>query len=179
VLGRISPVSIRDTLEVEHSSAAATRRCDRPAAWRSCRSRYPRSAATDYRPPCPAPLLWESWSRRPATVGGGEGRAFGACCFAGKLRSPAPPTGATASPGPTAGPRPYVNGYVIVYALGVRTPACGGRGCLSSSDTPRGNGAAAPQGALRAIDPCGAAALLADLRSAPPAAAISACPGCH
>jgi hypothetical protein len=39
---------------------------------------------------------------------------------------------------------------------------------------PRGSGAAAPQGALRAIDPCGAAAILADLRSAPQAAAVSA-----
>jgi hypothetical protein len=29
--------------------------------------------------------------RPPATVSGGEGRAFGACCFAGKLRSPADP----------------------------------------------------------------------------------------
>jgi hypothetical protein len=37
---------------------------------------------------------------------------------------------------------------------------------------PWGNGAAAPQGALRAIDPYDAAAILADLRSAPPSAAI-------
>ncbi len=29
------------------------------------------------------------------------GRAFGACCFAGKLRSPAPPTGEPRVPGPT------------------------------------------------------------------------------
>ena len=36
---------------------------------------------------------------------------------------------------------------------------------------PRGSGAAAPQGALRAIDPYGASAFLADLRSAPPSAA--------
>ena len=33
----------------------------------------------------------------------------------------------------------------------------------------------APSGALRAIDPCGAAAILTDLRSAPPSAAIPVC----
>jgi hypothetical protein len=33
-----------------------------------------------------------------------EGRAFGACCFASKLRSPAPRTGRPDSPGPTPGP---------------------------------------------------------------------------
>jgi hypothetical protein len=38
---------------------------------------------------------------------------------------------------------------------------------------PRGSGAAAPGGALRVIDPYGASAFLADLRPAPPAAAIS------
>jgi hypothetical protein len=43
----------------------------------------------------------------------------------------------------------------------------------------RRSGVAAPSGALHAIDPCGAAAFLADLRSAPPSVAVSACPGCH
>jgi hypothetical protein len=43
---------------------------------------------------------------------------------------------------------------------------------------PRGSGAAAPRGALRAIDPCGRRAFLAALRPAPPSAAISAWPGC-
>jgi hypothetical protein len=42
-----------------------------------------------------------------------------------------------------------------------------------------GGGAARPQGALRAIDPCGTAACLADLRSAPPSPAIPTCPGGH
>ena len=84
---------------------------------------------------------------------------------------------------------PYVNPYVIPYAREVRTPGFGGWGCLSSSEAPRGasqprflrltgpprgSGAAAPQGALRAIDPCDAAAILADRRSAPPTAAIPA-----
>src|SRR5688572_1122073 len=44
---------------------------------------------------------------------------------------------------------------------------------------PRGSGAAAPGGALRAIDSDDAAAILADLRPAPPLAAISAWPACH
>ena len=42
---------------------------------------------------------------RPRSVAG-RGRAFGACCFAGKLRSPAPPTGRRASPGPAPRRRP-------------------------------------------------------------------------
>jgi hypothetical protein len=41
---------------------------------------------------CPAP-----GSPRPRSVAG-EGRAFGACCFAGKLRSPAPLTGGRPHP---------------------------------------------------------------------------------
>jgi hypothetical protein len=54
----------------------------------------------------------------------GGGRAFGACCFAGKLRSPAPPTGRRPHLAQLQGlgPDPYVNGYVnpyvIPYALG-------------------------------------------------------------
>jgi hypothetical protein len=43
----------------------------------------------------------------------------------------------------------------------------------------RGSGARLPQGARRAIVSCGRRAFLADLRSAPPAATTSACPGCH
>jgi hypothetical protein len=54
-----------------------------------------------------------------------------------------------------------------------------GRGLCGRLAPLRGSGAARPQGALRAIDPCGRRAFLADLRSAPPAAAISARPGCH
>ena len=44
---------------------------------------------------------------------------------------------------------------------------------------PRGSGAAAPGGARRAIDTSARPRLLASLRSAPPAAAIQACPDCH
>ena len=44
---------------------------------------------------------------------------------------------------------------------------------------PWGSGAAAPSGALRAIDPSTRPRLWADLRSAPPTAAFRACPGCH
>jgi hypothetical protein len=60
----------------------------------------------------------------PATAPAGHwrwpvvGRAFGACCFAGKLRSPAPPTGKPRSPGPLVAGDPYV----IPYALGCVPP---------------------------------------------------------
>jgi hypothetical protein len=58
------------------------------------------------------------------------GRAFGACCFAGKLRSPAPPTGRRGTHDPLVAVDPYVipyvNPYVIPYARGVRTPGFGG-----------------------------------------------------
>jgi hypothetical protein len=43
---------------------------------------------------CPGP-----GGRRPRLVAGG-GRACGACCFAGQLRSPAPRTGRRGAPGP-------------------------------------------------------------------------------
>ena len=62
---------------------------------------------------------------RPRSVAG-RGRAFGACCFAGKLRSPAGP-----GPAPPWPRRldpyviPYVNPYVIPYAQGWRTPSLG------------------------------------------------------
>src|SRR5215208_6854406 len=93
--------------------------------------------------------------------------------------------------GSTPGRLPYVNLFVIGYAHRVRTPASGPRAFVQvmpprgasrpqeprPTSPPRGSGAAAPSGALRAIDPCGTAAFLADLRSAPPAAAIPTCPG--
>jgi hypothetical protein len=54
----------------------------------------------------------------------GEGRAFGACCFAGKLRSHAGPALAALGRGQLD---PYViryvNRYVIPYAQRVRTLA--------------------------------------------------------
>jgi len=103
------------------------------------------------------------------------GRAFGACCFAGKLRSPAPPAGEPRVSGLTPGSLPYGNPYAVPYAYPygngyarrVRTPGSGGRGYLSSSvplrgasqpqkprltGPTRGSGADAPSGALRAID---------------------------
>src|SRR6266508_3570 len=131
-------------------------------------------------------------------MGGGGGRAFGACCFAGKLRSPAPLIERRPSPGPTLGrwppwqppchspwhsPRHRWRGVPLpAYPhLSWSGPLRGASRPHKPRPTgpPRGSGAAAPSGALRAIDPYGAAAFLADLRSAPPAAAISACPGCH
>jgi hypothetical protein len=70
------------------------------------------------------------------------GRAFGACCFAGKLRSPAPPTGRRPHPAQLGGLDPYVNGYVnpyvVPYALGVRTLGFDSRGYRSSAEALRG-----------------------------------------
>jgi hypothetical protein len=73
-----------------------------------------------------------SAGRRSRSVAG-WGRAFGACCFAGKLRSlvirPGRPLGGRLDPYVI----PYVNLYVIPYAQGWRTPGLGGRAHLSSS----------------------------------------------
>ena len=55
---------------------------------------------------------------------------------------PCPAHRATRRTRPVVAGDPYVNGYVnpyvIVYALGVRTPAFGARGDLSSSSPPQG-----------------------------------------
>jgi hypothetical protein len=51
--------------------------------------------------------------------------------------------------------------YVVPDALGVRTPALGGRGYRCSSVPLRRSGAARPSGALHTIDPYDAAAFLA------------------
>jgi hypothetical protein len=120
----------------------------------------------------------------PRAVAGG-GRGFGACCFAGKLRSSAPPAERPSLPGPAGGRRPlrhslrqpyvnptstlrqpYVNptstptrpGCVPLASVaeGVCTGQCpfGGPVGVKPRPTgpPRGSGAAAPGGALRAID---------------------------
>jgi hypothetical protein len=113
---------------------------------------------------CPAP-------RQPATRRGGwrDAPSARAASLASSAALPRP--GEPGAPGPLEAGDPYVNGYgnpyVIPYAQGVRTPAFGGQGHLSSSGPPRGasqpqrprltgpprgSGAAAPQGALRAID---------------------------
>jgi hypothetical protein len=47
--------------------------------------------------------------RRPAVKG--KGRAFGACCFAGKLRNPTHPPGDPAHPAQLRGLDPYANPY--------------------------------------------------------------------
>jgi hypothetical protein len=96
--------------------------------------------------------------RPPATCRGGvvdapSARAASLASSAALPRRPGDP----AHPPQLGGGDPYVNGYVnpyvIPYALGVRTPGSGSQGCLSSTEALRGRGAAAPQGALRAIDP--------------------------
>jgi hypothetical protein len=104
---------------------------------------------------CPAPATVQVHTAQPFALDGlpgttpaghppwsGGGRAFGACCFAGRLRSPAPPTGRPTQPAQLQSLNPYVNGYVnpyvIPYALGVRTPVLGDRGYLCSSSPLRG-----------------------------------------
>ena len=103
---------------------------------------------------------------RPRSVAG-RGRAFGACCFAGKLRSPAGPARSHRGQGPRPLRHSLRQPYVIPYAQGVRTPGFAGRAhqCWSVplrgasqpqkprlTGPPQGSGAARPQGALRAID---------------------------
>jgi hypothetical protein len=104
--------------------------------------------------------------RRPRLVAG-EGRAFGACCFAGKLPQPCrsrPRATVAEAVDPYAGP--YAEPYAGPYAGHPRTPHRPGppfplavppRGASRPqtprpTSPPRGSGAAAPQGALRAID---------------------------
>ena len=74
------------------------------------------------------------------------GRAFGACCFAGKLRSPAPPAGRPGALGSwwpaTPYVIPYVNPHVIPYARGVRTPSPAGRR-ITAGHAPAGGQSAA------------------------------------
>ena len=116
-------------------------------------------------------------SRRPAGHSGWRvrdapsARAASLASSAALLTHPATPL-----PSPTSGGDPYViphvNPYVIPYALG-SVPLASLAERIGAGQSPLGgSGAATPQGALRAIDPCGAAAILTDLRSAPPAAAI-------
>jgi hypothetical protein len=76
---------------------------------------------------CPAP-------RQPATVGGGwVGRAFGACCFAGKLRSPARPPGDPACPAQLRGLDPTSMGTSTPTAFPAPPMAYPGRVRLPAS----------------------------------------------
>jgi len=84
----------------------------------------------------------------------------------------------------------YASPYAGPYAHQRRTPHPAGRRITAGhaprgasrphnprpTGPPRGSGAAAAGGALRAIDPSARPRLLADLRSAPPSAAISSPP---
>jgi hypothetical protein len=143
----------------------------------------PGSSAAIRRPPKAAPPSRRVWppasialdrdpgqplARRPRSVAG-WGRAFGACCFAGKLRSPAgsgPGTTLAEAVDPYASR--YASPYASPYAGHPRTPSPSG-GRITAGHAPvggpvgrknrgrlaplRGSGAAAPGGALRAIDP--------------------------
>jgi hypothetical protein len=108
--------------------------------------------------------------RRPRSVAV-RGRAFGACCFAGKLRSPAQPTERRGAPGRARGRRPLRWTLRRTLRWTLRTPPAyptlDGQGYLRWSCPRggpvgrknrgrlaplRGSGAARPNGALRAID---------------------------
>jgi hypothetical protein len=121
---------------------------------------------------CPGPGV-------PATVGGGEGTRLRRVLLRWQAPQPCPARRATgltrpsfgaatptATPTsiPTAFPPPQMAYPLTAWRLDH---------CWSCPPL-RGSGARLPQGALRAIDPCGRRAFLADLRSAPPSAAISA-----
>jgi hypothetical protein len=88
---------------------------------------------------------------RPRTVAG-WGRAFGACCFAGKLRSPAPPLGRQPHPAQPGGGDPYASPYASPYAGRWRTPSIPRSPASLQLSSLRGSGASARQGALRAVD---------------------------
>jgi len=74
------------------------------------------------------------------------GRAFGAYCFAGKLRSPAPLTRRPGSPGQLRGldpyASPYASRYASPYAGHLRTPSPPGRGITAGHAPSWGQSAA-------------------------------------
>ena len=88
----------------------------RDARRSSANVRHPAAAQV----PTPRPFVLDGLPGTPAAGHPGwlvVGRAFGACCFAGKLRSPAPPTGEAPLARPVVVGEPYVNGYVIPYVI--------------------------------------------------------------
>jgi hypothetical protein len=123
------------------------------------------------KPACHSPLTACPDHAPPATVGGGEGTRLRRVLL--RWQAPQPcsthrATRLTRARWRAGGPYviPYVNPYVIPYALEVRTPGFAGRAhqCWSVPlrggrrrqknrvpGPPRGSGAAAPQGALRAF----------------------------
>ena len=98
------------------------------------------------------------------------GREPGSLRF-GRLDPPGIPPG-----NPPAFPPPQMAGAThprLPVLLLVRSPAGGQSAAKTAADWPPwGSGAAAPSGALRAIDSSTRSAILADLRPAPPAAAF-------
>jgi hypothetical protein len=142
------------------------------------------SAGWIRRPPKAAPPSRRGWppasialdrdfrpaaGRRPRSVAR-RGRAFGACCFAGKLRSPAHASGdaatrpnfraatSTSFPTSTSTSFPTRWGCVPLASLAERISAgqypSWGQSAAKPRLTgpPQGSGAARPSGALRAID---------------------------
>jgi hypothetical protein len=122
-----------------------------PAGW--CRLRRPPDPAADEssRPIALDRDPGQPPATRPRTVAG-WGRAFGACCFAGKLRSPAPPLGRQPHPAQPGGGDPYASPYASPYARRWRTPSIPRSPASLQLSSLRGSGASARQGALRAVD---------------------------
>jgi hypothetical protein len=85
-------------------------------------------------PPASRPAAHSGRARGAA---GGWGRAFGACCFAGKLRSPAGFGPAHCGQGGLPYVNVYVNPYGNLYAREVRTP-CRLDGGIAAGRAPEG-----------------------------------------
>jgi hypothetical protein len=123
------------------------------AAWRSrANVRHPAAVQVEARRPFALDGLPGTTPCRPRSVAG-EGRAFGACCFAGKLRSPAGP-----DPVPSWPRRLTPTSFSTSIPTSFPTrPDCvpphPPGAPFSLVMPPRGSGASARQGALRAIDP--------------------------
>jgi hypothetical protein len=100
--------------------------------------------------------------RRPRSVAG-EGRAFGACCFAGKLRSPAGPALATLGRGgltptsfPTSTPTSFPTrrsgvplGSVVQCICPAQSPSWGQSAAKTAADWPPSGGVERPRRMVR------------------------------
>jgi hypothetical protein len=153
VAGLANQARIRFHAAAEPATNAGLKRCDRTplAPFLPNRMRtWGAVGAASCRP-------W-SWRDR--------GCAFGASCFAGKLRTLA---GLALVSRGRGGLDP-----TLVPTRSGCVPPLGSRGGFMLVMPLRGSGAAAPQGALRAIDPSARPRSWRTLRPAPPAAAISA-----
>jgi hypothetical protein len=90
----------------------------RDTRWSRANVRHPAAAQLPTASPFALDRLPGITPRRPRSVAG-RGRAFGACCFAGKLRSPAGPRRSSAM---SRVSNPYAGPYAKPYASYPRTP---------------------------------------------------------